>query len=232
MDASEPKHILVIDDDRRIRELIRNYLLENGFMVSVAGTAQEARDMMRGMVFDVLVLDVMMPGETGLAFLQSLRQGGAEVPVLMLSALADADDRIAGLTHGSDDYLVKPFEPRELLLRLNNLLRRASPTTPSVAMTSFGEFQFIIGKGELRRNGELVKLTSGERELLRQLATRPGQPLSRQDLSPAGSDDSSRSLDVQITRLRQKIEHDPANPQYLMTIRGAGYALMTDGPQP
>ena len=229
MTNSEPRHILVIDDDRRIRELIRTYLVENGYMVSVAGTAAEARERMRGIEFDLLVLDIMMPGETGLAFIQQLREAGQNVPVLMLSALAEPDDRIAGLANGSDDYLVKPFEPRELLLRIGNLLRRASPQVSAAAIVVFGEFQFVLGKGELRRDGELVRLTSSERELLRQLAARPGQPLTRQELSPAGADDGSRSLDVQITRLRQKIEADPAEPRFVVTVRGAGYALMTDG---
>lgn len=230
MESNDPKHILVIDDDRRIRELIRSYLVENGFMVSVAGSAAEAREKMRGIMFDLLVLDVMMPGETGITFIEALRKSGHVVPVLMLSALAEADDRIAGLSHGSDDYLVKPFEPRELLLRIGNLMRRVSVQAAPSAVICFGEFQFVPGKGDLRRAGELIRLTSGERELLRQLSARPGQPLSRQELLPAGAEDASRSLDVQINRLRQKIEADPANPKYVVTVRGAGYALMTDGP--
>jgi two-component system phosphate regulon response regulator OmpR len=224
---SEARHILVVDDDRRIRELIKSYLIENGFLVTVAGSAAEARERMRGMAFDLLVLDVMMPGETGLGFIGSLRGTGNEVPVLMLSALADSDDRIAGLAQGSDDYLVKPFEPRELLLRIRNLLRRSAPSEEAPLVVHFGDFQFFIGRGELRRNGDAVKLTSGERELLRLLAARPGAPLSRQELLPGGSDESSRSLDVQINRLRQKLEDDPANPQFLQTVRGAGYALIT-----
>ena len=229
MDNSDRKHILVIDDDRRIRELISTYLGDNGFMVTAAGSAAEAREKMRGIMFDLLVLDVMMPGETGLSFVEALRGQGQHVPVLMLSALADTDDRISGLAKGSDDYLVKPFEPRELLLRIGNLLRRSfvQPTTSAVIF--FGDFQFVPGKGELRRHGEVVRLTSGERELLRQLAGRPGQPMSRQELLPSGAEDASRSLDVQINRLRQKIEADPANPKYVVTVRGAGYALMTDG---
>lgn len=225
----ESSHILVIDDDRRIRELIKSYLLEHGFLVTVAGSAAEARERMRGMAFDLLVLDVMMPGETGLGFISSLRQGGDSVPVLMLSALADTDDRISGLAQGSDDYLVKPFEPRELLLRIRNLLRRTKTSTEAPLVVHFGDFQFFVGRGELRRNGEAVKLTSGERELLRQLASRPGTPLSRQELVATGADEAGRSLDVQINRLRQKLERDPANPQFLQTVRGAGYALVTSG---
>lgn len=224
---TEPSHILVIDDDRRIRELLKSYLMENGFMVTVAGSAAEARERMRGVAFDLLVLDVMMPGESGLGFTKSLRETGDMVPVLMLSALAETDDRVTGLAQGSDDYLVKPFEPRELLLRIRNLLRRSAIAVEVPLVVRFGAFQFFVNRGELRRDGEAIKLTSGERELLRLLAARPGTPLSRQDLSPAGSDDSSRSLDVQINRLRQKLEDDPANPQFLQTVRGAGYALVT-----
>jgi two-component system, OmpR family, phosphate regulon response regulator OmpR len=226
--VSEPHHILVVDDDRRIRELIKSYLLENGFMVSVAGSAAEARERMRGLVFDLLVLDIMMPGETGLKFTTSIRAEGIDVPVLMLSALVETDDRIAGLATGSDDYLVKPFEPRELLLRIKNLLRRTSVVRPATTDVRFGDFQFNVPRGELRKDGELVRLTSGEKDLLRQLANKSGLPLSRLELSQPGSEDSARSVDVQINRLRQKIESDPTNPIYLQTVRGAGYALFVD----
>ena len=150
----EARHILVVDDDRRIRELIKSYLMENGFLVTVAGTAAEARERMRGIAFDLIVLDIMMPGETGLALTKSLRGDGHDVPVLMLSALADTDDRIAGLATGSDDYLVKPFEPRELLLRIKNLLRRSTVAPPAKTDVRFGDFQFNVSRGELRRNGD------------------------------------------------------------------------------
>ena len=225
----EPRHILVVDDDRRIRELIKSYLAENGFLVSVAESAAQARERMRGLTFDLIVLDIMMPGETGLAFTTMLRNAGTNIPVLMLSALAETKDRIAGLTTGSDDYLVKPFEPRELLLRIKNLLRRAGTSVP-IATTEvrFGEFQFHLQRGELRRTGEIVRLTLGEKELLRQLANKPGEPLSRLELAQPGSEDSARSVDVQINRLRQKIESDPSNPIFLQTVRGAGYALFVD----
>ncbi len=226
--AAETHHILVVDDDRRIRELIKSYLVENGFMVSVAGTAAEARERMRGIKFDLLVLDIMMPGETGLKFTTGMRAEGLDIPVLMLSALADSDDRIAGLATGSDDYLTKPFEPQELLLRIKNLLRRiAAQPTPRTDVR-FGDFQFNVSRGELRKAGELVRLTSGEKELLRQLVHKSGAPLTRLELSQPGSEDSARSVDVQINRLRQKIETDPANPIYLQTMRGAGYALLLD----
>jgi two-component system, OmpR family, phosphate regulon response regulator OmpR len=224
----ETRHILVIDDDTRIRELLRSYLVEHGFLVSTAGTAAEARERMRGVVFDLLILDVMMPGQTGRDFAADLRRESEGVPILMLSALAEVDDRIAGLAVGSDDYLVKPFEPRELLLRINNLLKRAGIADEQNRAVTFGEFHFQLARGELRRDGELVRLTSGEKELLRQLAAKPGMPLSRQELAPAGQEDKARSVDVQINRLRQKIEADPANPLYLQTVRGSGYALFAE----
>jgi two-component system phosphate regulon response regulator OmpR len=226
--VTEARHILVVDDDRRIRELIRSYLMENDFLVSVAGTAAEARERMRGVTFDLMVLDIMMPGETGLELTKSLRGEKRNVPILMLSALADSDDRIAGLATGSDDYLAKPFEPRELLLRINNLLRRVSVAAPARTEVRFGVFQLNVPRGELRRNGDLVRLTSAEKNLLRMLSLKPGTPLSRLELSQPGLEESARSVDVQINRLRQKIESDPANPVYLQTVRGAGYALYVD----
>ncbi len=225
----EASHILVVDDDRRIRELIKSYLMENDFLVTVAGSATEARERMRGLLFDLIVLDIMMPGETGLKFTETLRAGNESIPVLMLSALADTDDRIAGLATGSDDYLVKPFEPRELLLRIKNLLRRSVQVPPAATTdVRFGDFSFNVIRGELRRAGELIKLTSGEKDLLRQLANKSGEPLSRLELSQPGAEDSARSVDVQINRLRQKIEVDPSTPVYLQTMRGAGYALFVD----
>lgn len=226
--VTEARHILVVDDDRRIRELIRSYLMENDFLVSVAGTAAEARERMRGVTFDLMVLDIMMPGETGLELTKSLRGEKLNVPILMLSALADSDDRIAGLATGSDDYLAKPFEPRELLLRINNLLRRVSVAAPARTEVRFGVFQLNVPRGELRRNGDLVRLTSAEKNLLRMLSLKPGTPFSRLELSQPGLEESARSVDVQINRLRQKIESDPANPVYLQTVRGAGYALYVD----
>ena len=222
-------HILVVDDDRRIRELLKSYLAENGFRVTVAESAKVARERMRGLAFDLMVLDIMMPGENGIALTQSLRGGEAAVPILMLSARSDTGDRIAGLQAGSDDYLAKPFEPRELLLRIRNLLRRAAPAgSEEESDVRFGGCTFNLPRGELRRGGELIKLTSREKELLRLLARRPGQPVARNELTPPGTEDSTRSIDVQINRLRRKIESDPANPVYLQTIRGSGYALHLD----
>jgi two-component system phosphate regulon response regulator OmpR len=226
--TEEKPHILVIDDDRRIRELLHSYLAENGFRVSVAPTAAVARDKMRGLAFDLLILDVMMPGESGTSLAQSLRGAHERIPILMLSALSEIEDRINGLMAGSDDYLPKPFEPRELLLRVQNLLRRVAPPTDQRIDVRFGECLFNITRGELRRNGELVKLTTRERELLRLFIQNAGKPITRAELSPDGAEDNARTVDVQINRLRQKIEEDPSNPVYLQTVRGAGYTLHVD----
>lgn len=224
----ETAHILVVDDDRRIRQLLQSYLTEHGFRVSVAATAAEARQRMEGIVYDLLVLDIMMPGESGLQFTQALRREGFGVPVLLLSALADASDRISGLEHGSDDYLPKPFEPRELLLRVQNLLRRSETAVRIRSEVFFGGFTFSLRRGELRKEGELVRLTTRERDFLRLLAGRPGTAMGRAELAPAGSEEGARSVDVQINRLRQKIEADPSNPVFLQTVRGAGYVLHID----
>ncbi len=225
---SDEKHILVVDDDRRIRELLRSFLSQSGYLVSVASDAAEARKRIDGMVFDLMVLDVMMPGESGLSLAADLRTDRPETPILMLSALSDTEDRIRGLASGSDDYLAKPFEPRELLLRIQNLLRRSVPSTATAKMVSFGDCVFSVANGELSRAGERVRLTSGEKELLRILLRSAGKPVSRYDLVQPGSDENARSVDVQINRLRQKIEADPANPMCLQTIRGAGYVLVVD----
>lgn len=226
--TDESPHILVIDDDRRIRELLQSYLAENGFRVSVAPTAAAARDKMRGLTFDLLILDVMMPGESGTTLARSLRSAQERIPILILSALSEIEDRINGLMAGSDDYLPKPFEPRELLLRVQNLLRRSTPPVDQRVDVRFGECVFNIPRGELRRNGELVKLTTRERELLRLFIQNAGRPITRAELSPDGAEDNARTVDVQINRLRQKIEEDPSNPIYLQTVRGAGYTLHVD----
>ncbi len=226
--TDEKPHILVIDDDRRIRELLQSYLAENGFRVSVAPTVAVARDKMRGLAFDLLILDVMMPGESGTTLAQSLRKAEERIPILMLSALSEIEDRINGLMAGSDDYLPKPFEPRELLLRVQNLLRRSIPPVDQRVDVRFGECLFNVTRGELRRNGELVKLTTRERELLRLFVQNAGKAITRAELSPEGTEDNARTVDVQINRLRQKIEEDPSNPVYLQTVRGAGYTLHID----
>lgn len=224
MNAAPAPHILVADDDRRIRELIRAFLIQEGFRVTAAASAGEARRHMEGLAFDLLILDIMMPGESGLDLTRALRERQSPVPILMLSALADTEDRIRGLMSGSDDYLPKPFEPRELLLRIQNVLRRVRrPET--LGDIRFGPCAFNVARGELRKGGELVRLTTRERDILRRLARAGGSPLSRSELAHPGAADSARSVDVQINRLRQKIEEDPSNPIYLQTIRGSGYAL-------
>ena len=226
--VSDAAHILIVDDDRRIRALLETYLTGQGFRVTTAANAAEARERMRGLVFDLLILDVMMPGETGVSLAESLRAARQQVPILMLSARADSGDRIKGLAAGSDDYLTKPFEPEELLLRLRNLLRRAGPATPAIREAQFGDCLFDMVKGELWRAGEVVHLTGREKDLLRQLVLGSGRPVSRADLRGEGQDDAARAVDVQINRLRQKIENDPANPALLQTVRGEGYVLYVE----
>ncbi len=222
--SDDRPHILVVDDDTRIRELLRSYLRDNGFRVTVAATAVEAREKMAGLAFDILVLDVMMPGESGTVLTKSLRDAANDVPILMLSALAQSEDRIAGLASGSDDYLAKPFEPEELLLRIRSILKRTEPASAAEEVR-FGDCVFSLKRGELRRDGEAVRLTTRERDLLRKLATSAGRTVSRQDLAPPGTEDSARSVDVLVNRLRSKIEDDPSLPVYLQTVRGVGYTL-------
>ena len=216
-------HILVVDDDSRIRDLLARYLQDHGFRVTTAVDAASARATMRSLAFDLLILDVMMPLESGLDFARTLRTE-SRVPILMLTARAEPEQRIEGLETGVDDYLAKPFEPRELLLRVGNVLRRggAAPASGEVRM---GEFVFHISRGELKRENETVRLTERERELLRYFAQRPGTPVSRLELAKGAEDGGERAVDVQINRLRRKIEHDPANPVYLQTVRGKGYIL-------
>jgi two-component system phosphate regulon response regulator OmpR len=218
-------HILVVDDDRRIRELLQRYLAEHGYRVSAAENAAEARARLAGLAFDLIVLDVMMPGESGLEFATALRRSSS-VPILMLTARADADDRIAGLESGVDDYLPKPFEPRELLLRIGTILRRSRAAGGRNEDLSFGHCRFNVTRGELKRDGETIRLTTREVQLMRIFATHPGKTLSRLDLCE--DEAAERSIDVQINRLRRKIEIDPRNPVYLQTVRGEGYVLMPD----
>lgn len=226
---SDQPHILVIDDDRRLRELLQRYLSENGFRVTVAADAAEARERMAAFAFDLLVVDVMMPGESGLEFTEAMRSQ-TNVPILMLTAMGEPDDRIAGLERGADDYLVKPFEPRELLLRIRTILRRL--TTGPVAENGdlqFGVFRFNLGRAELSRDGERIRLTDSEQRLLQILARRPGETVAREALAEdLGLDSASRAVDVQMTRLRRKVEDDPRDPRHLQTVRGIGYMLVVD----
>ncbi len=235
-DATADKaHVLVVDDDQRLRELLRTFLSRNGFRVTVAGDAPEARDRLTSMDFDMMVLDVMMPGESGLDLTAALRQQKKVIPILMLTAMGDAKDRIAGLERGADDYLPKPFEPRELLLRINSILRRATaqatpvPMAPVVAVVRLGELRFDTKRGELTRGEKRVKLTDAERALLSVFALNLGQDMSRETLARlVGGEVNVRTIDVQVTRLRRKIEDDPKFPRYLQTVRGTGYRLAGD----
>ncbi len=223
-------HLLVVDDDKRIRDLLARYLADHGFRVTTAVDAASARAAMRGLAFDLAILDVMMPGESGLEFARWLKQQ-SPLPILMLTARAEPEDRIQGLETGVDDYLPKPFEPRELLLRINNVLRRARGTSAASGSGDelrMGPFTFHVGRGELRRDDETIRLTERERELLRQFAARAGAPIARHELAKEGGSAGERAVDVQINRLRRKIEKDPANPVYLQTVRGKGYVLHTD----
>lgn len=231
MDASADKpHILVVDDDTRLRELLKSFLSKNGFRVTAAGHAAEARQRLQALDFDLIVLDVMMPGETGLAFAAQLRRTD-NVPILMLTAMGDTKDRIAGLETGVDDYLGKPFEPRELLLRIQSVLRRgrsdAAPSAEPQRLATFGPNQFDAELGELTQKGKRVALTDAEVALLRAFAARMGEVLSRETLCKSvGSAINERAIDVQVTRLRRKIEPDPSFPRYLRTVRGQGYRLV------
>jgi two-component system phosphate regulon response regulator OmpR len=222
----DTSHILVVDDDARLRDLLQRYLAEAGYRVSIAGDAAEARCQLGGMRFDLIVLDVMMPGEDGLALTRSLRRS-SDVPVLLLTAMAEAEDRIAGLETGADDYLPKPFEPRELVLRIEAILRRR-PDAGGATEIALGPHVFDLERGELRRGADVVRLTSSEAALLRIFAGNPGRTISREELSRHAGEVGPRAVDVQITRLRRKIEPEPKSPRYLQTVRGQGYALWPD----
>jgi two-component system phosphate regulon response regulator OmpR len=229
MDASVDKpHILVVDDDTRLRELLKSFLSRNGFRVTTASSAQEARQRRAGFDFDLIVLDVMMPGQTGLDFAAELRKKD-DVPILMLTAMGEPKDRIAGLETGVDDYLGKPFEPRELLLRIQSVLRRGRPVEAAEepGRVTFGPMQFDLALGELTQQGKRVPLTDAEAALLRALSARLGEVLSRESLCKSvGGGLNERAIDVQVTRLRRKIEPDPGFPRYLRTVRGQGYRLV------
>jgi two-component system phosphate regulon response regulator OmpR len=226
--ADDAPHILVIDDDRRIRTLLQRYLGGEGFRVTIAADAAEARQRLSGLAFDLLIVDVMMPGEDGLSLVKGLRST-MNVPIMMLTARAESASRIAGLESGADDYLAKPFEPRELLLRINNLLKRgAPPTKPLIEQVSFGPFTFNRERLELKRGGEIVRLTERERQIMAIFTETPGETVPRDKLiTSGGGPTGERTVDVQINRLRRKIEADPGNPLYLQTVRGIGYRLAT-----
>ncbi len=223
--------ILVVDDDARLRGLLQRFLAENGFRVTTAENAEQARDKMRFLQPDLLVLDVMMPGESGLSLTQSLKREAAGIPIILLTAAGAPEDRIAGFEAGADDYLPKPFDPRELVLRIRAMLRRAPqpapvPETPA-GPVALGQRVFDPARGELRGPLGTVRLTGGEAALLSAMAAKAHEVLSREEIAAAlGTDESSeRAIDVQITRLRRKIEADPREPRFLHTVRGRGYVL-------
>jgi len=231
--AEDDRHILVVDDDRRLRDLLRRFLTENGYHVTSAADTVEATAALKNFAFDLMVLDVMMPGQDGISFTSEIRQT-TDLPVLLLTARGETDDRVSGLAAGADDYLVKPFDPRELLLRVATILRRVVPTVPEPLpmqrLLRFGPFVFDVERQELKQEGQPVHLTTAELSLLHILAKQPGSPVDRRSLSEqsriSGSD---RAVDTQIARLRRKLESDPRRPQYLLTMRGAGYVLRVGG---
>jgi two-component system phosphate regulon response regulator OmpR len=232
---TDSAHILVVDDDARLRELLRKFLSDRGFRVTTAAHAGEAEAKLSSITYDLLVLDVMMPGESGVELTRRLRLSNG-VPILLLTARAEAQDRIAGLSSGADDYLPKPFEPDELLLRIQAILRRAPPPLPAAPTEiRFGPFRFDLTRDELvqladgEQQEQLVRLTAAETSLLKVLATKPGAPFSREELlNGSRISGSERTVDVQVTRLRRKIEADPRLPRYLQTVRGSGYVLRTN----
>ncbi len=224
--ADDAPHLLVVDDDRRIRDLLSRFLTSEGYRISTAETAADARAKLTSLRFDLLVLDVMMPGETGFEFARSIRQSST-VPILMLTARDETESRITGLESGADDYVSKPFEPRELSLRIASILKRTKPVAaPPVESLRLGEFVFHIARAELRRGDEVMRLTDREREMLGVLAASPGETVPRMALAGNGGSINERAVDVQVNRLRRKIERDPANPLIVQTVRGIGYRLM------
>ena len=227
-------HLLVVDDDERIRVLLQKFLARNAFLVTTARDADHARRILSGLDFDLIVLDVMMPGDDGITLCAELR-ARRSTPILLLTARAETEDRIAGLEAGADDYLPKPFEPKELLLRINSILRRMPAAEPGAGVPKvlhMGPLRYDIERGEMWRGEDLVRLTATESQLLQIFSDQPGEPVSRADLvdrlGRSGGQAQERAVDVQITRLRRKLEDDPKQPRYLQTVRGSGYMLVTD----
>lgn len=227
-------HLLIVDDDQRIRELLQKYLMRNGFMVSIARDAAQAKRLLKGLAFDLIVLDIMMPEQDGLSLTRELRET-IDTPILLLTARNEVEDRISGLEAGADDYLPKPFEPKELLLRIHAILRRmpeVAPPEDTPKMLSLGATRYDVQKGELWEGDTQIRLTSTELELMRIFSKNIGQALSRMDLvtqmGRENGNSQDRAIDVQITRLRKKIETNPKEPRYLQTVRGSGYMLACD----
>jgi two-component system, OmpR family, phosphate regulon response regulator OmpR len=244
-----PLHLLVVDDDERIRTLLQKYLIRAGFLVTIARDAAQARRLLAGLEFDLAILDVMMPGEDGVALTRDLRKT-TMMPILLLTARGETAQKIDGFEAGADDYLIKPFEPKELVLRISAILRRApaaAPSRPAPRVLHMGPVRYDIDRGELWRGGDLVRLTASEAALMRVFSAEAGRPVPRSrlaggmgglagerdlgaDLGPGAGPYSgtARAVDVQITRLRRKIEADPKQPRYLQTVRGEGYLLQPD----
>lgn len=216
-------HLLIVDDDKRIRELLGKFLMDNGFVVTVANHTTAAREKLQEFIFDLLIVDVMMPCESGIEFTSWLRAQNNNTPILMLTAMGEAEDRISGLENGADDYLPKPFEPRELLLRIQKIVARTRPTLKS--KITFGKLVFDASTASLQKNGQDVPITSNEATLLGALCDNIGTTVSREYMAKLCSGVNERTIDVQITRLRSKIEDNPKNPTHLKTVRGKGYAL-------
>lgn len=228
---ADDAHLLIVDDDERIRGLLQKFLVRSGFLVSTARDAAHARRILSGLEFDLIVLDVMMPGEDGMALCRDLRKT-ITTPIMLLTAKGETDDRITGLEAGADDYLAKPFEPKELLLRINAILRRVPAAEPAMVLPkvlNMGPVRYDIERGEMWQGDQLVRLTATESQLMRIFSSVPGEAVTRaklvEELSRSGGQTQERAVDVQITRLRRKIEVDPKQPRYLQTVRGAGYML-------
>ena len=229
--SGEPAHLLIVDDDERIRKLLQQFLIRNGLWVTTARDGAHAQRLLGGLEFDLIVMDVMMPGQDGISLTRDLR-GEISTPILLLTAKGETEDRIKGLEAGADDYLAKPFEPKELLLRINAILRRVPQggADPGPKFLHLGPVRYDIDRGELWRGDDPVRLTATENVLMGLLSERPGEPVSRSELveklGRGGGTAQERAVDVQITRLRRKIEEDPKQPRYLQTVRGAGYMLV------
>jgi two-component system, OmpR family, phosphate regulon response regulator OmpR len=224
--SENPAHLLVVDDDDRIRTLLKRYLTGLGHAVTVAKDSAQARTMIDSLVFDLIILDVMMPGEDGVSLTRALRVE-RETPIILLTARGDANHRIEGLSAGADDYLAKPFEPEELALRIGAVLKRARPA-PAADVLTMGDTNWNVARQELRRDGGLIRLTQAEADLMAALAARPGATITREELARKAGVAMDRSVDVQVTRLRRKLEDDPTEPVYLQTVRGLGYRLTPD----
>ncbi len=224
MMSDAKQHILVVDDDMRLRELLKQFLHDQNFAVTLAANAKDAAQKMDLFLFDLIVLDVMMPGITGIEFARSLPADAP--PILLLTAMAETEDRIAGLEAGADDYVTKPFDPRELVLRIQSILRRTASDEKKRVLVSFGDYRFDVSQGKLTLSGKMIAITTGESQLLKALAQNAGQAVTRATLAQAlGGGANERSVDVQITRLRKKIEADSSKPLFIQTVRGSGYML-------